>query len=52
MIFLQNFPRVPVFEINAPVICSPGYLRAWEVPGTAGLKYPEFVWKLRCPSSV
>ena len=37
---------------NAPVICNPGYSRAWEVPETAGLKYRDFVWKLRCPSSV
>ena len=36
----------------APVICNFGYPRAWEVPGTAGLKYRDFVWKLRCPSSV
>ena len=36
----------------APVICNPGYPRAWEVPGTAGLKYRDFVWKLRCPSNV
>ena len=38
--------------INAPVIGNSGYPRAWRVPGTAGLKYRDFVLKLRFPSSV
>ena len=37
---------------NVPVFCYAGKLRAWEVPKTAGLKYRDFVSKLRCPSSV
>ena len=35
---------------NAPVICKPGYPRAWEVPGTTG--FTVILSGMRCPSLV
>ena len=41
-----------VSVLYAPVICKPGYCRAWDVPQTVGLKYHDFTFALSSSAMV